>query len=76
MSRDGDGRDTLEEVLRLGGAARGHARPHINPKFSPKRGSAAPRVHINPNFAPKEPTTIARSYSSQVGNLSYSWILN
>ena len=60
MSRDGDGRERLEDELRYSGEAR-LARPHINPKFSPKRGNTAPRVHVNPNFAHK-------GASSQVGN--------
>ena len=63
MSRDGDGRDRLEDELRYSGEPR-IARPHINPKFSPKRGNTAPRVHVNPNFAHK-------GASSQVGNHSF-----
>ena len=63
MSRDGDGRERLEDELRYSGEPR-IARPHINPKFSPKRGNTAPRVHVNPNFAHK-------GASSQVGNHSF-----
>ena len=77
MSRDGDGRERLEDKLQYGGEAR-LARPHINPKFSPKRGNAAPRVHINPNFAHK--SSITSSSCSQVGyhfsSYKISWLFD
>ena len=69
MSRDGEGREMLEDELRFGGGP-SIARPHINPKFSPKRGSTAPRVHVNPNFAHKGTSCNNSSGSSQVGHRS------